>query len=37
VHCYHNLVVVEKGDNLERSNKRDVLRARFPHSPRSGG
>ena len=30
VHCYHNLVVVEKGDNLEGSNKRDVLPHRYP-------
>lgn len=30
VHCYHNLVVVEKGDNVEGSNKRAVLRKRYP-------
>lgn len=30
VHCYHNLVVIEKGDNLEGSNKKDVLRKRYP-------
>ena len=29
VHCYHNLVVVEKGDNREGSNKRAVLRERY--------
>ena len=29
VHCYHNLVVVEKGDNREGSNKRAVLPKRF--------
>lgn len=29
VHCYHNLVILEKGDNLEGSNKRKVLRKRF--------
>jgi hypothetical protein len=27
VHCYHNLVVVEKGDNREGSNKRQTNRA----------
>lgn len=26
VHCYHNLVVIEKGDNREGSNKREVNR-----------
>ena len=30
VHCYHNLVVIEKGDNREGSNKRAVLRERYP-------
>jgi len=30
VHCYHNLVVLEKGDNREGSNKRTVLPERFP-------
>jgi demethylmacrocin O-methyltransferase len=29
VHCYHNLVVIEKGDNREGSNKRRVLPHRF--------
>jgi len=29
VHCYHNLVVVEKGDNTEGSNKRRVLPGRY--------
>lgn len=29
VHCYHNLVVVEKGENREGSNKRSVLRERY--------
>ncbi len=29
VHCYHNLVVIEKGQNLEGSNKRRVLPHRF--------
>jgi demethylmacrocin O-methyltransferase len=37
VHCYHNLVVVEKGENLEGSNKRDVLRARFPRRQKTDG
>lgn len=36
VHCYHNLVVVEKGENLEGSNKRDVLRKRYPKQPKTG-
>jgi hypothetical protein len=26
VHCYHNLVVIEKGDNREGTNKRQVNR-----------
>ena len=26
VHCYHNLVVIEKGDNREGSNKRQANR-----------
>lgn len=30
VHCYHNLVVVEKGDNREGTNKRAVLPQRYP-------
>jgi hypothetical protein len=34
VHCYHNLVVLEKGDNVEGSNKRNVLRQRYPRRPR---
>ena len=29
VHCYHNLVILEKGTNREGSNKRRVLRERF--------
>jgi demethylmacrocin O-methyltransferase len=29
VHGYHNLVVVEKGDNREGSNKRRILKARY--------
>jgi hypothetical protein len=29
VHCYHNLVVIEKGDNQEGTNKRDVLGVRY--------
>jgi ribosomal protein S16 len=37
VHCYHNLVVVEKGENREGSNKRDVLRTRYPLRPRASG
>jgi hypothetical protein len=37
VHCYHNLVVVEKGDNVEGSNKRDVLPTRFLDPPVAGG
>lgn len=33
VHCYHNLVVIEKGDNFEGSNKRAVLRKRYRDRP----
>ena len=29
VHCYHNLVVIEKGDNREGTNRRQVLRKRY--------
>lgn len=29
VHCYHNLVVIEKGDNVEGTNKHDVLKERY--------
>lgn len=29
VHCYHNLVIIEKGENREGSNKRRVLSERF--------
>ena len=29
VHCYHNLVVIEKGPNAEGSNKRGVLKRRY--------
>lgn len=32
VHCYHNLVIIEKGTNDEGSNKRAVLRARYPRT-----
>lgn len=35
VHCYHNLVIVEKGDNLEGSNKRAVLPNRYPRRPKA--
>jgi demethylmacrocin O-methyltransferase len=37
VHCYHNLVVVEKGDNREGSNKRAVLRQRYRREGRVTG
>jgi demethylmacrocin O-methyltransferase len=33
VHCYHNLVVIEKGDNREGTNRRQVLRARYEGAP----
>jgi hypothetical protein len=33
VHCYHNLVVIEKGDNTEGSNKRRVLSKRYRNQP----
>lgn len=29
VHCYHNLVIIEKGDNREGTNKRQVLAERY--------
>jgi hypothetical protein len=29
VHCYHNLVIIEKGDNQEGTNRRQVLRRRY--------
>ena len=29
VHCYHNLVMIEKGPNAEGSNKRGVLKRRY--------
>lgn len=29
VHCYHNLVIIEKGDNTEGTNKREVLQERY--------
>ncbi len=29
VHAYHNLVIIEKGDNREGTNRRSVLRARY--------
>ncbi|MBW9204487.1 hypothetical protein KV097_00910 [Mumia sp. zg.B17] len=29
VHCYHNLVIIEKGDNLEGTRRRAILRARY--------
>ncbi|WP_296602519.1 hypothetical protein [Nocardioides sp.] len=32
VHCYHNLVVIEKGDNREGTNKHRVLRKRYGFS-----
>jgi len=37
VHCYHNLVIIEKGDNREGSNKRKVLPRRFRRPPRTDG
>lgn len=37
VHCYHNLVIVEKGDNVEGTNKRRVLRERYRSQRGSGG
>ncbi len=33
VSCFHNLVVIEKGPNREGSNKRAVLRERYPRRP----
>lgn len=33
VHCYHNLVVIEKGDNVEGTNKFSVLKKRYSGEP----
>lgn len=33
VHCWHNLVLIEKGDNREGTNKREVLRERYASAP----
>ncbi|MDP2773673.1 MAG: hypothetical protein Q8O61_08955 [Nocardioides sp.] len=33
VHCYHNLVFIEKGRNAEGTNRRDVLRERYAATP----
>ena len=32
VHCYHNLVLVQKGVNAEGTRKRQLLRARYADS-----
>ncbi|HEY3531034.1 MAG TPA: hypothetical protein VGK78_17960 [Nocardioides sp.] len=37
VHCYHNLVVIEKGDNREGSNKREVNRSWYAEQARARG
>ena len=37
VHCYHNLVVLEKGDNREGTNKRRVLRQRYRDQSAAAG
>ena len=37
VHCYHNLVVIEKGDNREGSNKRRVNRRWYQQEAQSAG
>ena len=29
VHCYHNLVIIEKGENAEGTNKLEVLQERY--------
>lgn len=33
VHAYHNLVIIEKGDNKEGTNRRSVLRERYAETP----
>jgi hypothetical protein len=33
VHCYHNLVIIEKGDNREGTNRRRTLRKRYEPEP----
>ena len=37
VHCYHNLVVIEKGDNREGTNKRQVNRRWYQQEAQSAG
>ncbi|MGD9958499.1 hypothetical protein [Nocardioides sp.] len=32
VHCYHNLVIIQKGENREGTNRRNVLRQRYAPS-----
>lgn len=34
VHCYHNLVFIEKGHNTEGTNRRAVLKKRYAGTPR---
>ncbi|WP_104105892.1 methyltransferase [Nocardioides sp. 616] len=36
VHCFHNLVILEKGDNREGTNKWTVLAERYPEGPPNG-
>lgn len=36
VHVFHNLVIIEKGDNTEGTNKRRVLKARYASSETGG-
>ncbi|MBW9214127.1 hypothetical protein KV102_04665 [Mumia sp. zg.B53] len=33
VHCYHNLVIIEKGDNREGTRRRSILRSRYADLP----
>ena len=33
VHAYHNLVIIEKGNNVEGTNRRSILRARYGSTP----
>lgn len=33
VHAYHNLVIIEKGNNVEGTNRRSILRARYASTP----
>jgi len=37
VHCFHNLVIIKKGRNSERTRKRRILRQRYGQAPAATG